>query len=253
MDAKDRKAWPFGLNLWFASAVFQGYDYKRIYDSMLKPAFAFDGRMILDHCYLHEIGFQVETIGKVVSSGYMLPFTPPLAPPKEEKWTVTHYNRATEATRSCANVREILICRRQIEMDSLANCKFFVNLWKFQFFEKGSGEDFGSNESWHWHLVSWQRNDTFSSWRNLDSVLLGTETRIFGIKRVNRKLEHRWRERQRQHHKFRIWLVEWRKMSVLHVQHALKNKSVNLLQTSQIKNLIGHATKNVRAARAART
>ncbi|XP_015748531.1 PREDICTED: UDP-glucose 6-dehydrogenase-like [Acropora digitifera] len=64
---------------------FKGYDYKRIYDSMLKPAFAFDGRMILDHCYLHEIGFQVETIGKVVSSGYMLPFTPPLAPPKEEK------------------------------------------------------------------------------------------------------------------------------------------------------------------------
>ena len=63
----------------------QGYDYKRIYDSMLKPAFAFDGRMILDHCHLHEIGFQVETIGKVVSSGYMLPLTPPLAPPKEEK------------------------------------------------------------------------------------------------------------------------------------------------------------------------
>lgn len=41
-------------------------------------------------------------------------------------------------------------------------------------------------------------------------------------------------------------------MSVLHVQHALKKKSVNLLQTSQIKNLIGNATKNVRAARAAR-
>ena len=65
------------------------YDYKRIYDSMLKPAFALDGRMILDHCHLHEIGFQVETIGKVVSSGYMLPFTPPLAPPKEEKWTIS--------------------------------------------------------------------------------------------------------------------------------------------------------------------
>lgn len=64
---------------------FKSYDYKRIYDSMLKPAFAFDGRMILDHCHLHEIGFQVETIGKVVSSGYMLPLTPPLAPPKEEK------------------------------------------------------------------------------------------------------------------------------------------------------------------------
>ena len=64
----------------------QTYDYRRIYNSMLKPAFAFDGRMILDHCHLHEIGFQVETIGKVVSSGYLLPLTPPLAPPKEEKW-----------------------------------------------------------------------------------------------------------------------------------------------------------------------
>ena len=65
----------------------QTYDYKRIYDSMLKPAFAFDGRMILDHCHLHNIGFQVETIGKVISAGYMLPQTPPIAPPKEEKWT----------------------------------------------------------------------------------------------------------------------------------------------------------------------
>ena len=64
---------------------FQMYDYKRIYDTMLKPAFAFDGRMVLDHCHLHEIGFQVETIGKVVSSGYLLPLTPPLAPPKEQK------------------------------------------------------------------------------------------------------------------------------------------------------------------------
>ena len=27
-------------------------------------------------------------------------------------------------------------------MDSLANGKFFVDPWKFQFFEKGSGEDF---------------------------------------------------------------------------------------------------------------
>lgn len=58
---------------------------------MLKPAFAFDGRMILDHCHLHDIGFQVETIGKVVSSGYMLPLTPPLAPPKEEKWSTAPF------------------------------------------------------------------------------------------------------------------------------------------------------------------
>ncbi|KAK3730322.1 hypothetical protein QZH41_015371 [Actinostola sp. cb2023] len=59
---------------------FKTYDYQRIYDMMLKPAFVFDGRMILDHHHLHDIGFQVETIGKVVSSGYVLPMTPPLPP-----------------------------------------------------------------------------------------------------------------------------------------------------------------------------
>lgn len=35
---------------------------------MLKPAFAFDGRLILDHEKLVKIGFQVEAIGKVVKS-----------------------------------------------------------------------------------------------------------------------------------------------------------------------------------------
>nr|CAG4650857.1 EOG090X03RJ [Simocephalus serrulatus]SVE94152.1 EOG090X03RJ [Simocephalus serrulatus] len=40
------------------------YDYQRMYDSMLKPAFAFDGRKILDHAALTKIGFHVETIGK---------------------------------------------------------------------------------------------------------------------------------------------------------------------------------------------
>ncbi|XP_031570978.1 UDP-glucose 6-dehydrogenase-like, partial [Actinia tenebrosa] len=52
---------------------FKTYDYQHIYNNMLKPAFAFDGRMILNHHHLHDIGFQVETIGKVVSSGYSLP------------------------------------------------------------------------------------------------------------------------------------------------------------------------------------
>jgi UDPglucose 6-dehydrogenase len=42
------------------------YDYKRIYNQMLKPAFLFDGRMILDHQALLEMGYQVETIGKKV-------------------------------------------------------------------------------------------------------------------------------------------------------------------------------------------
>lgn len=40
------------------------YDYKRLYDGMLKPAFVFDGRIILDHEALMAIGFHVETIGK---------------------------------------------------------------------------------------------------------------------------------------------------------------------------------------------
>lgn len=43
---------------------FKSYDYKRIYAHMLKPAFIFDGRMILDHQALMEMGYHVETIGK---------------------------------------------------------------------------------------------------------------------------------------------------------------------------------------------
>jgi len=39
-------------------------DYQRIYDSMTKPAFIFDGRNILDHASLFEIGFNVYPIGK---------------------------------------------------------------------------------------------------------------------------------------------------------------------------------------------
>ncbi|KAF9193254.1 UDP-glucose 6-dehydrogenase 1 [Haplosporangium sp. Z 767] len=39
-------------------------DYQKIYDSMQKPAFIFDGRLILDGAKLREIGFRVETIGK---------------------------------------------------------------------------------------------------------------------------------------------------------------------------------------------
>ena len=43
---------------------FKGYDYSRIYDNMEKPAFIFDGRKILDHEKLSQIGFRVETVGK---------------------------------------------------------------------------------------------------------------------------------------------------------------------------------------------
>ena len=39
-------------------------DYEAIYKSMVKPAFIFDGRNILDHKKLHSIGFNVYAIGK---------------------------------------------------------------------------------------------------------------------------------------------------------------------------------------------
>lgn len=57
---------------------FTQLNYPRIYKNMLKPAFAFDGRLILDHKHLNDIGFQVEAIGKVTDEGYGLPLTPPL-------------------------------------------------------------------------------------------------------------------------------------------------------------------------------
>ncbi|XP_065213418.1 UDP-glucose 6-dehydrogenase [Planococcus citri] len=41
-------------------------EYERIYDSMKKPAYIFDGRKILQHETLAEIGFEVYTIGKRV-------------------------------------------------------------------------------------------------------------------------------------------------------------------------------------------
>ena len=43
---------------------FQGLDCQRLYDSMLKPAFIFDGRNILDLPRLEEIGFRTFGIGK---------------------------------------------------------------------------------------------------------------------------------------------------------------------------------------------
>ncbi|RUS74635.1 hypothetical protein EGW08_017615 [Elysia chlorotica] len=46
---------------------FQTLDYQAIYNRMLKPAFIFDGRLILPHQELMEMGFRVETIGKRLS------------------------------------------------------------------------------------------------------------------------------------------------------------------------------------------
>ena len=40
------------------------YDWEKIYDNMLKPAFVFDGRGILNISQLEAIGFNVYKIGK---------------------------------------------------------------------------------------------------------------------------------------------------------------------------------------------
>jgi UDPglucose 6-dehydrogenase len=44
--------------------IYRKLDYKRILDSMVKPAFIFDGRNILNHKELFDIGFNVFAIGK---------------------------------------------------------------------------------------------------------------------------------------------------------------------------------------------
>ena len=43
---------------------FKSYDWQKIYDAMLKPAFVFDGRNILDQKALEQIGFVYRAIGK---------------------------------------------------------------------------------------------------------------------------------------------------------------------------------------------
>ena len=42
---------------------FKNYDWQKIYDSMLKPAFVFDGRNLLDATKMKEIGFVYQAIG----------------------------------------------------------------------------------------------------------------------------------------------------------------------------------------------
>jgi len=45
---------------------FKKLDYQKIYNQMNKPAFCFDGRLMLPHQQLKDIGFQVEVIGKTI-------------------------------------------------------------------------------------------------------------------------------------------------------------------------------------------
>ena len=44
--------------------LYKELDYEKIYDNMERPAFIFDGRNILDHQKLFDIGFNVYPIGK---------------------------------------------------------------------------------------------------------------------------------------------------------------------------------------------
>jgi len=43
---------------------FRELDYERIFAAMVKPAFIFDGRNVVDRQKLHQIGFNVYAIGK---------------------------------------------------------------------------------------------------------------------------------------------------------------------------------------------
>ena len=42
---------------------FKKFDWKKIYDNMLKPAFLFDGRRLLERKTKEEIGFEFYAIG----------------------------------------------------------------------------------------------------------------------------------------------------------------------------------------------
>jgi len=43
---------------------FKNYDYKKFYDKMMKPAFLFDGRNMLQHGLLEKMGYDVRALGK---------------------------------------------------------------------------------------------------------------------------------------------------------------------------------------------
>ena len=55
--------------------AFKQYDYERIYNSMMKPAFVFDGRNILDHDRLRKIGFIVYALGKPLDPFIQKPYS----------------------------------------------------------------------------------------------------------------------------------------------------------------------------------
>ena len=146
---------------------------------------------------------------------------------------------------------------------SFANGKFFVNPWKFQFFEKGSGEDL--RVKWIVALAFSQLTKEWNiqflkelRYRVAGEVTSSEQMWSLSIRDLSRNdniinWEFDWSRYEKQacctcgthlrtspwilckHQKLGIWLVKWRKISVLHARHALKNKSVNPLQNNNVK------------------
>merc|ERR1712125_45758 len=50
---------------------FKTYDYKKFYDKMMKPAFLFDGRNMLQHGLLEKMGYDVRALGKPSCSNHL--------------------------------------------------------------------------------------------------------------------------------------------------------------------------------------
>ena len=63
-DPYEAAKWTHAIAVMTEWDEFKNYDYQKLYDGMLKPAFIFDGRNILDHKKLIDIGFEVHAIGK---------------------------------------------------------------------------------------------------------------------------------------------------------------------------------------------
>jgi UDPglucose 6-dehydrogenase len=53
--------------------AFKALDWRTVYESMAKPAFVFDGRNILNHAALRDIGFEVFAIGKPIRGEEVFP------------------------------------------------------------------------------------------------------------------------------------------------------------------------------------
>ena len=69
-DPYEAAAGSHGLAILTEWDMFKTLDYQRIYESMAKPAFLFDGRNLVDHEALREIGFEVYCIGKPTTKDF---------------------------------------------------------------------------------------------------------------------------------------------------------------------------------------